>query len=99
MDAKKEWVRARNRLVEEVTLAGFPEELGQAMARQLGSPAAMERMRAYIALAHPATAEEMVDEMLGICSEIASWRRVKDSRMANARYQEIRRRWNDTEGS
>jgi len=34
----------RDELVEAVTSLGFPKELGDAMAKNLGSPKAMRRM-------------------------------------------------------
>ena len=39
-----DWSAARDALVRAVTDLGFPGELGEAAARHLGSPRAMERM-------------------------------------------------------
>ena len=44
IDNQKEWVRAKNQLVSVVKQLGFPEELGEQIAKQLGSPKAMNRM-------------------------------------------------------
>ena len=49
---------------------GFPGELGEQIAKQLGSPKAMDRMLAYLYNVKPRTAELIVDEMLAICSDI-----------------------------
>ena len=48
MNEHSEWSRARDRLVDALALLGFPEELGEACARHLGSPKAIERMIAYL---------------------------------------------------
>ena len=39
-----EWVNTRDRLVDAVVKLGFPKELGAEIAKNLGSPKAMERM-------------------------------------------------------
>ena len=80
------WAQARDRLVTAVTQAGFSAELAELMARQLKSPKAIDRMAAYIRLAHPRTEEMLVDEMLAICAEIETWRQKKESQEAQARY-------------
>ncbi len=80
------WAQARDRLVAAVTEAGFSAELAELMARQLKSPKAIDRMAAYIRLAHPRTEEMLVDEMLAICAEIETWRQKKESQEAQARY-------------
>jgi uncharacterized membrane protein YebE (DUF533 family) len=80
------WAQARDRLVAAVAEAGFSAELAELMARQLKSPKAIDRMAAYIRLAHPRTEEMLVDEMLAICAEIETWRQKKESQEAQARY-------------
>ena len=80
------WAQARDRLVAAVGEAGFSAELAELMARQLKSPKAIDRMAAYIRLAHPRTEEMLVDEMLAICAEIETWRQKKESQEAQARY-------------
>lgn len=91
------WVFSRDRLVKAVRQLGFPEELGMAIAKQLGSPKAMDRMTAYLDNEKPKTEELVVDEMLAICSEIAAWKDKKASEEANARYNEILNMGLDTE--
>ncbi len=86
---QKEWIKARDKLVSEVERLGFPRELGEEIAKNLGSPRAMERMFAYLNYVKPKTAELIVDEMLAICQEISDWREKKESEEANARYNEI----------
>jgi hypothetical protein len=86
---QKLWSRTRDDLVKAVVSLGFPAELGEACARQLGSPKAMERMIAYLNNIKPRSEELVVDEMLAIRSEIDAWREKKASQQANARYNEI----------
>lgn len=68
---------------------GFKAELGEAIARHLGSPKAMERMISYLSYVKPKSEELVVDEMLAIRSEIDAWREKKASQEANARYNEM----------
>ena len=81
-----EWSRKRDELVTEIKQLGFPRELGEQIARQLGSPKAMDRMLAYLYNVKPRTAELIVDEMLAICSDIDTWHNKKAAEEANARY-------------
>lgn len=88
-DRQREWVRARDELVSIVRKLGFPEELGTLMAKQLGSPGAMRRMKGYLLNARPDSMELVVDEMLAICSDIERWKDKKAAEEANAKYNEI----------
>ena len=88
-DYKTDWLRSSEKLISAIVSLGFPEELGKAVAKNLGSPKAMERMTAYLHHAKPGNAEMVVDEMLGIMSDINSWRDRKKSLEANAAYNEI----------
>ncbi len=83
------WSRTRDELVMAMESLGFKAELGEAVARHLGSPKAMERMIAYLSYVKPQTEELVVDEMLAIRSEIDAWKEKKASEEANARYNEI----------
>lgn len=87
--SQKEWNISRDRLVSAIKKLGFPEELGDQVARQLGSPKAMERMLGYLHNVKPNSAELIVDEMLAIMSDIDRWRDKKAAEEANARYNEI----------
>ena len=86
------WSRTRDELVRTIEELGFPGELGEAIARHLGSPKAMERMISYLHYVKPKKAELIVDEMLAICSEIEAWRDKKESQRANAKYNEYMNR-------
>ena len=87
MDNK--WSISRDELVCAVTCLGFPAELGEAMAKQLGSPKAIDRMTAYLNYEQPTNVNMVVDEMLAICSEIDAWREKKTSIESNVRYNEL----------
>ena len=89
MDSRYEWARARDELVKNIEKLGFPAELGEQIAQNLGSPKAMERMNAYLYYVKPRSAELIVDEMLAICSDIESWRNKKEAERANMRYNEL----------
>ncbi len=88
-DRQREWQSARAELIGAVRKLGFPTELGDAVARNLGSPKAMRRMTDYLDYVKPRSAELIVDEMLAICSELDAWREKKASEAANASYNEM----------
>lgn len=89
MDNRKEWARSQDELVNAIIHLGFPEELGIQIAKQLGSPKAMNRMLGYLYNVKPRSAELVVDEMLAICSDIDAWKEKKSSEEANAYYNEM----------
>lgn len=84
-----EWSIAKDRLVAAIKELGFPEALGEAVARHLGSPKAMGRMISYLENVRPEKEELIVDEMLSIRSEFDAWREKKANREANQRYNEL----------
>ncbi len=83
------WQAARDSLVAAVVSLGFPAELGEAAARHLGSPKAIDRMTKYLHYARPADAETIVDEMLAIRAEIDAWKEKKAALESNRRYNEL----------
>ena len=88
-DNQRMWSMTRDQLVMAVEDLGFPGDLGDMMAKYLGSPKAMERMIAYLNNVKPQNEVLIVDEMLSIRSEIDAWKEKKASQEANARYNEI----------
>ena len=86
MNNQTAWLEAKNRLVKAVSALGFAPEFGEVMARQLGSPKAIDRMTSYVYQARPGTEEMLVDEMLAICGEINAWREKKASQEAQEKY-------------
>ncbi|WP_024865597.1 hypothetical protein [Butyrivibrio sp. FCS014] len=88
-EKQMEWSRKRNELVSAIKDLGFPGELGEQIAKQLGSPKAIDRMLAYLYNVKPGTAELVVDEMLAICSDIDRWHDKKAAEEANAKYNQM----------
>ena len=80
------WSRSRDNLVTAVTSLGFSPELADLLARELGSPKAIDRMASYVRQAKPRNEEMLVDEMLAIKAEIEAWRERKEAMEAQARY-------------
>ena len=80
------WSQSRDRLVAAVTGLGYSAEVAELMARELGSPKAIDRMTSYIYQARPRTEEMLVDEMLAIKGEIDAWRAKKEAEEAQASY-------------
>ena len=86
---RDEWTEAKNELICSITALGFPKELGDEIARNLGGTKAIKRMTAYLDYVKPRKAELVVDEMLAIKSEIDSWQKKKMSQEANEKYNEM----------
>ena len=89
MDSKDLWKRTRDELVAAVTALGYPAELGQEIAKHIGSPKGMERMISYLRQVRPNKVEMVVDEMISIRSEIDAWHEKKASQKANAAYTDM----------
>ena len=89
-DHKTEWASTKERLVNEIAGLGMPRELGELIAKQLGSPKARNRMISYLRYVRPHSEEEIADEMLAIMSDVDRWKDKKASIKANARYNEWR---------
>ena len=83
------WEQSRDALVAMIVSLGFPAELGEMIARHLGSPKAIDRMTAYLQYERPADDRMIVDEMLAISEEIEAWREKKESLESNAAYNEL----------
>ena len=80
------WSRARDRLAAEAASLGYPGEFADLLAKQLGSPKAIDRMTGYLEQAKPTSVEMIVDEMLAIRAEIDQWKKKKESEQAQAGY-------------
>ena len=81
-----QFCRARDRLVQAVISCGFPAELGELCARQIGSPKGINRLTSYVYNVRPKSEELLVDEMLAIADQIQTWRNKKSSEEAQWRY-------------
>ena len=64
MDSRREWSRTRDELVSIIVGLGFPAELGEQIAKPLGSPKAMQRMIGYLCNEKSYSVELVVDEIL-----------------------------------
>ncbi len=80
------WAQARDRLAAAAEALGWPAEFAGLLAKQLGSPKAIDRMASYLYQAKPASMEMIIDEMLAIRAEIDAWREKKENRAAQAGY-------------
>ena len=87
------WAQARDRLAGTITSLGFPEEFADLLAKQLGSPKAIDRMTDWLYHVRPRSVEMVVDEMLAICSDIEAWKKKKESQEAQWGYT----RWLNSE--
>ena len=83
---QKMWALSRNDLARAVGALGYPEEFADLLAKQLGSPKAIDRLTSYIRQAHPGSMETIIDEMLAIRDEIEAWREKQESREAQEKY-------------
>ena len=90
-DEHRQWAIARDELTGALVQLGFDASLGSEIAKQLGSPKAIERMTSYLYYEKPSKVEVVIDEMLAIRSEIEAWRNKKESEEASARYYYMRR--------
>ena len=95
---QKIWALSRNDLAKAVAALGYPEEFADLLAKQLGSPKAIDRLASYLYRAKPASMEMIIDEMLSIRAEIDAWREKKENRDAQAGYNawlNSPERWDD----
>ena len=83
------WERAHDNLIETICSMGYPQELAEMIAKNLGSEKTMNRMTAYLLHAQPSSAEEIVDEMLAIMDDRERWVKKKQAEYYNAKYNEL----------
>ena len=86
---QQEWSFAKKEMIDSLTALGYPRELGDEIAKNLGSPKAMYRMMVYLDNVRPKTVDLVVDEMLAIRSEIEAWREKKACEEANEAYNDM----------
>ena len=85
---QRQWAQARDRLGDALAAAGYPQELTELLAKQLRSPRAIDRMTDYVRHGYARNMEMLADEMLAICADAEAWREKKESREAQAKYNE-----------
>lgn len=88
-EAARIWGQSKEDLVRTIVSLGFPAELGDAIARHLGSPKAIDRMTAYLNYEKPTDPNTVVDEMLAIRAEIDAWKRKKAAFESNGAYNDL----------
>ena len=88
-DNKRMWEYSHDALVSQIVQLGFPMELGDLIARHLGSPKAIDRMTAYLEYERPSDERMIVDEMLSISAEVEAWRDKKERLESNVVYNEL----------
>ena len=81
-----QWSRSRDDLASALGSLGYPEELADLLAKELGAPQAIDRMASWLLKARPVSMELIVDEMLAIKAEIEAWREKKAGQEAQAGY-------------
>ena len=89
MKTDKSWESEKRDLINAVIECGFPKELGDAIAKNIGWPKAMRRMTMYLRYTKPGKPEIIVDEMLAIREEVLAWQEKKASLDANAAYNAL----------
>ena len=83
---QRQWSRSRDELAAALSFLGYPEELADLLAKELGAPKAIDRMASWLVKARPRTMEMIVDEMLAIKAEIDTWREKKAGQEAQEGY-------------
>ena len=86
MDRREE---LKTELIRTLGRMGYPQDFGIAIANQLGSEKTMSRMIGYLQHARPASAEEIVDEMLAIMEDRQRWVKKKEAEYYNSKYNEM----------
>ena len=76
-------------LTETICKMGYPQELADMIAKNLGSEKMMNRMTGYLLHAKPSSAEEIVDEMLAIMEDRERWIKKKQAEYYNGKYNEL----------
>ncbi len=87
---QRKWIRARDELVSAVTGLGFSAAMAEVIARELGSPKAIDSMTSWVRQARPRSEEMLADEMLAIRARIDAWKDKKASLEAQASYNAMR---------
>jgi len=75
---------ARADLIDAIEQLGYPGELGEVIAHELGGEKSMRRMTRYLRGANPRSPEEIADEMLAILQMRSTWVEQKVGERANA---------------
>ena len=98
MTADDEKTREYLRFMRAMRDLGFPAELAEMLAEQLGGPWSLRRMTGYLRQARPTRLEDIADELVAILEERRSIVERQISQAANAGWTEFLNEWDaDTE--
>ena len=81
--------KRRNQLIQLIVSHGYPKEFGIVLADELKTEKQMTRMIGYLLSAHPTRIEDIVDEMLAIKADFASYRQKKITEHNNSAYNDL----------
>ena len=79
----------RNQLIHLIVSLGYPEEFGTVLADELKTEKQMTRMIGYLLHADHLRMEDIVDEMLAIKADFASYRQKKITEHNNSAYNDL----------
>lgn len=79
----------RKQLISLIKKYGYPEEFGCVLSDELHTEKQMKKMIGYLLQGKPSRIEDIVDEMLAIKSDFASYRQKKITEYNNAKYNEL----------
>ena len=86
---------ACRKLCTAVMKLGYPEELANAIAKNLHSSKMIDRMIVYLKSVKPRSADEVVDEMLALMSDRDRWVKKKEAEYCNEKNNEWMNRKKD----
>ena len=79
----------RQQLIHIIESYGYPKEFAAVLADELKTEKQMTRMIGYLLSAHPTRIEDIVDEMLAIKADFASYRQKKINEYNNSAYNDL----------
>lgn len=79
----------RKQLISLIIRKGFPKEFGIILADELHTEKQMSRMIGYLLQSKHVKMEDIVDEMLAIQADFASYRQKKITEYNNAQYNTL----------
>ena len=79
----------RKRLISCIIKIGYPKEFGVVLADELQTEKQMSRMIGYLLKSKSTKMEDIVDEMLAIKADFASYKQKKITEYNNAKYNEL----------
>lgn len=85
----KEIELKRKQLISLIVRYGYPVEFGVVLADELQTEKQMKRMIGYLLKGKPTHIEDIVDEMLAIKADFASYKQKKITEYNNQKYNEL----------